>query len=118
MVIDYDEHEPLILRLQPGDVLALQFPGVLSREVATTVGANMKAVLAKAGHQDVPVAVLMDGVTVAIIRQADDLAPVDVLAVPMLRRTDGSPASLRDLAREYQERVEAGGIDLPTGESR
>lgn len=56
-----------VLRLQPGDVLAVHV-GEMPQETAAAIGDWVISVLTQAGHADVPVAVFIGNARLAVVR--------------------------------------------------
>lgn len=57
-----------ILRLEPGDVLVFMHPGRISQDGVERLRRDVRAVLAKAGAQDVPVMVIEEGSSLGVLR--------------------------------------------------
>jgi hypothetical protein len=65
------EAQVAVLRLQPGDVLVVYFPGTVGMGTANAVAGEVRRVLDGAGHQAVPTLVLDAGMTLGVVRPAD-----------------------------------------------
>jgi flagellar motor switch protein FliM len=69
-VTEIELSEASILRLQPGDVVALKVAVEISTEQAYRIQEQWKAAMGRLGHDDVGVVVLAPGIDLTVVRPA------------------------------------------------
>jgi hypothetical protein len=69
-----DQTDVRRLRLQPGDILAFETEKELSPDQARGIGQNLRAVLDRAGHSDVPIWLCAGGGKLTVIDAAAAVA--------------------------------------------